>query len=52
MEADSDLYRKYQETHFQKAYDLETMKKLIEQIMKFGIVGVLSFGIDFGIHTA
>ena len=27
----SDLYRKYQETHFQKAYDLETMKKLIEQ---------------------
>ena len=30
-EENSDLYRKYQETHFQKAYDLETMKKLIEQ---------------------
>ena len=27
----SDLYRKYQETHFQKAYDLETMKRLVEQ---------------------
>lgn len=27
----SDLYRKYQETHFQKAYDLKKMKKLIEQ---------------------
>lgn len=27
------------------------MKKLIEQIMKFGIVGVLSFGIDFGIYS-
>ena len=26
-----DLYRKYQETHFQKAYDLETIKGLIEQ---------------------
>lgn len=30
-EKDSDLYRKYQETHFQKAYDLETIKRLIEQ---------------------
>lgn len=30
-EADSDLYRKYQETHFQKAYDLDTIKRLIEQ---------------------
>ena len=30
-EENSDLYQKYQETHFQKAYDLETMKKLIEQ---------------------
>lgn len=30
-EEDSELYRKYQETHFQKAYDLETMKRLIEQ---------------------
>ena len=30
-ETDSDLYRKYQETHFQKAYDLETMKRLVEQ---------------------
>ena len=30
-EESSDLYRKYQETHFQKAYDLETMKNLIEQ---------------------
>ena len=27
----SDLYRKYQETHYQKAYDLETMKRLVEQ---------------------
>ena len=31
QEEDSDLYRKYQETHFQKAYELETIKKLIEQ---------------------
>lgn len=30
-EKDSDLYRKYQETHFQKAYDLETIKQLVEQ---------------------
>lgn len=27
------------------------MKKLIEQIMKFGVVGVLSFAIDFGIYS-
>ena len=27
------------------------MKKLIEQIVKFGIVGVLCFGIDFAIYT-
>ena len=30
-EKQSDLYRKYQETHFQKAYDLKTVKNLIEQ---------------------
>ena len=30
-EGNSELYRKYQETHFQKAYDLETMKRLITQ---------------------
>ena len=30
-EGDSELYRKYQETHFQKAYDLETIKRLITQ---------------------
>lgn len=30
-EGDSELYRKYQEIHFQKAYDLETMKRLITQ---------------------
>ena len=30
-EKGSDLYRKYQETHFQKAYDLEMIKGLIEQ---------------------
>ncbi len=30
-ESESDLYRKYQETHFQKAYDLETMKRLVER---------------------
>ena len=28
-EEDSDLYRKYQETHLQKAYDLETIQRLI-----------------------
>ena len=28
---DSDLYRKYQETHFQKAYDLKTIKDLVER---------------------
>ena len=30
-EQDTDLYRKYQETHFQKAYELETIKGLVEQ---------------------
>lgn len=30
-EPESDLYRKYQETHYQKAYDLETIKGLVEQ---------------------
>ena len=25
------------------------MKKLIEQIMKFGVVGVICFGIDYGL---
>ena len=30
-EQDSQLYRKYQETHFQKAYDLETIKGLLVQ---------------------
>ena len=30
-ERDSGLYRKYQENHFQKAYDLETIKGLVEQ---------------------
>lgn len=30
-EKDTDLYRKYQETHFQKAYDLETVRKIVEE---------------------
>ena len=30
-EKDSDLYRKYQETHMQKAYTLETICRLIEE---------------------
>lgn len=30
-ENESDLYRKYQEIHYQKAYDLQTIKGLIEQ---------------------
>lgn len=30
-EEDSDLYRKYQEMHYQKAYDLETIQRLVEQ---------------------
>ena len=30
-ERDSDLYRKYEETHFQKAYDFETIKRLVEK---------------------
>ena len=30
-EQDSDLYRKYQEMHYQKAYDLATMKEAVEQ---------------------
>ncbi len=28
------------------------MKKLIDQILKFGIVGVICFFVDFGIYTA
>lgn len=31
QEEDSDLYRKYEETHFQKAYTYETMRRLIEE---------------------
>ncbi len=30
-EADSKLYHKYQETHFQKAYELETIQKLLHE---------------------
>lgn len=30
-EKDSELYRKYEETHYQKGYDLETMQCLIEE---------------------
>ena len=30
-ENDSDLYRKYQEMHYQKAYDLETIRGLVEK---------------------
>ena len=30
-EEQSGLFRKYQETHQQKAYDLETMKRLLTQ---------------------
>jgi len=30
-EEDSDLYRKYQEMHYQKAYELETIRRLVEQ---------------------
>lgn len=30
-ENDSELYRKYEETHYQKGYDLETMHCLIEE---------------------
>ena len=30
-EKDSDLYRKYQETHYQRAYDLETIERLVKQ---------------------
>lgn len=31
QEEDSELYRKYEETHFQKAYTYETMRRLIEE---------------------
>lgn len=30
-EEDSDLYRKYEETHFQRAYDLPVIQRLIEE---------------------
>ena len=30
-ERESDLYRKYQEMHYQKAYELETIKGLVEE---------------------
>ena len=30
-EQDSDLYRKYQEMHYQKAYELDTIKRLVEE---------------------
>ena len=28
---EEDLYRRYQETHYQKAYELEIMKELLEK---------------------
>lgn len=28
---DGDLYRKYEETHFQRVYDLDTVKRLLEE---------------------
>lgn len=28
---ENDLYRKYEETHYQRAYELDTVKKLLEQ---------------------
>ncbi len=31
IKQDSNLYRKYQETHYQRAYDLETIKKLLAE---------------------
>lgn len=31
QESNSELYRKYKETHYQKAYDLKTIRRLIEQ---------------------
>lgn len=41
--------------HYKKEYDLERkekqMKNLIEQILKFGVVGFFCFLIDFGITT-
>ena len=30
-EQGTDLYRKYQETHIQKAYDIETIRRLVEE---------------------
>ena len=30
-EDDSDLYRKYQEMHYQKAYNLDTIRRLVEE---------------------
>lgn len=30
-EQDSDLYRKYQEMHYQKSYELDTVKRLVEE---------------------
>ena len=31
VEEENHLYRKYEETHFQKAYDVKTVKKLLEE---------------------
>ena len=39
-EEDASLYRKYQETHYQKAYTLENMKTLIE---KSGLIFVTAY---------
>ena len=30
-EGESDCYRKYEETHYQKAYSLETIRRLVER---------------------
>ena len=31
IKEDDELYRKYEETHFQRAYEVETVKKLLEE---------------------
>lgn len=40
IKEEGDLYRKYQETHFQKAYDLETIRTLLGRA---GLVFVAAF---------
>ena len=45
-EGDGDLYRRYRETHLQKAYDLDTIRRLVEESGLTDITASDAFTLD------